>query len=946
LALRFQDNIQAAAVGSLPNMGSRELQGGGAMSIIDIGGGVKACEMRCPAGTGTQRAEILMSLAGATQGQQRWFAMDVWINADFGTPSQWSLIGQQRRNCSPGNGPVGIGYRANRLVVMGGDAAGLSVVDAGPWPRGVWTTLAYGIYHSTAQSGADAGWVEAWRDGVQTGRAFPFLSRDTSSDGPGTAGSTLGNCPNNAWKIGVYRGGQSFPAVLRVKNIRAGDTRADVLGAGGGGAVPLPGIPDGLRVVSDTPTAVTVEANARPSAELVDYYVFYFNDLMNEGAPATAPVWTTPASAVRDGKVQFTFTQANSPLEPGVNFTFRVSAHNANGHGGWANPVTVTRPATTRPTPAAPARVDLPMSGSPGPGVRLAWLTPSGFQTGDTYEVVRDGVTIETGITATNFTDADAAVRAGSTYEYRIRYGQGTTFSNLSDPLVVSPVPYPPTGLAATAVIGGVALTWNANSDLRAPDTYQVYVDDVLFADGITTTSFTVPIEGEHAFRVSAGGAGSPPQGGYGGWSPAITATAAPEPITLSVAEVALPPRHAGSADLAEATVQVNGTGAFTVSESEPALTVLIDGAATGSGTAPATLTVRGDPSVLAQGSYRWNVAIDAVSVPVNAEPPVISTDGTPAVGETVSVSNGVWANSPTSYSRQWKRNGTNIAGATGTSYVLQAADAGQQITCTVTASNAAGTGEPATSDPITVQSSVVLTRYARAFSSAATDKIALPAGGDSLDEPYTIWSLERADLGATAAKNYSSFAIHSGTTPSRAMLRWGANNEMGWHDQGFGGKWWAGPAANVLVLKVARREADGTVAMSYCDMATGEWVHGAPQEGSTSAAATGGFAIGGYSLSTVGQAGWHGIILAQGKAGIYYTPTQVEALVTQGPPIRCRRATWESAPSVQHVWPLNQSAVTQLVPDTVGTSDQAADADRSGTTIYDAGSAILPWED
>src|SRR5207253_650880 len=50
-----------------------------------------------------------------------------------------------------------------------------------------------------------------------------------------------------------------------------------------------------------------------------------------------------------------------------------------------------------------------------------------------------------------------------------------------------------------------------------------------------------------------------------------------------------------------------------------------------------------------------------------------------------------------------WNRDGTPIAGPTGQSYAVQAADQGHSLTCTVTASNTAGPGAPATSAPVSV---------------------------------------------------------------------------------------------------------------------------------------------------------------------------------------------------------------------------------------------------
>ena len=83
---------------------------------------------------------------------------------------------------------------------------------------------------------------------------------------------------------------------------------------------------------------------------------------------------------------------------------------------------------------------------------------------------------------------------------------------------------------------------------------------------------------------------------------------------------------------------------------------------------------------------------------------PTIS--GRPQQGATLTAVNGTWANSPTSFSYQWKRcNGDGgrcvaLAGATGPSYVPASGDVGAMLRLFVTAQNASGTGTVA-SDPV-----------------------------------------------------------------------------------------------------------------------------------------------------------------------------------------------------------------------------------------------------
>jgi len=76
---------------------------------------------------------------------------------------------------------------------------------------------------------------------------------------------------------------------------------------------------------------------------------------------------------------------------------------------------------------------------------------------------------------------------------------------------------------------------------------------------------------------------------------------------------------------------------------------------------------------------------------PTNTAPPVASfVTGTGALGSVCTSTTGTWTGSPT-FTRQWLRSGTNIAGATATTYTLVAADSGNTISCRITGTNAGG---------------------------------------------------------------------------------------------------------------------------------------------------------------------------------------------------------------------------------------------------------------
>lgn len=87
-------------------------------------------------------------------------------------------------------------------------------------------------------------------------------------------------------------------------------------------------------------------------------------------------------------------------------------------------------------------------------------------------------------------------------------------------------------------------------------------------------------------------------------------------------------------------------------------------------------------------------------AAPVNTVLPNVT--GVAIVGDILTTDDGTWTGSPTSYAYQWKRGATNI-GTNANTYTLVNADAGQSITCVVTATNGGGS-TPATSNAVQIQ--------------------------------------------------------------------------------------------------------------------------------------------------------------------------------------------------------------------------------------------------
>ena len=117
----------------------------------------------------------------------------------------------------------------------------------------------------------------------------------------------------------------------------------------------------------------------------------------------------------------------------------------------------------------------------------------------------------------------------------------------------------------------------------------------------------------------------------------------------------------------------------------------------------------------------RW-LFFGVLGAPVNTGLPVAS--GSTVVGQTLTCSTGTFTNNP-SYAFQWLRNGVAVSSETSPTYVLTAADLGTNISCTVTATNAAGQAQ-ATSLPI---GPITATGGTLDFSDAANSGLLIPLG-------------------------------------------------------------------------------------------------------------------------------------------------------------------------------------------------------------------------
>jgi hypothetical protein len=112
-------------------------------------------------------------------------------------------------------------------------------------------------------------------------------------------------------------------------------------------------------------------------------------------------------------------------------------------------------------------------------------------------------------------------------------------------------------------------------------------------------------------------------------------------------------------------------------------------------------------------------VPVTTASAPINNASPAII--GTLKAGQTLTCSPRSWSGSADSYSYQWSRDGTPVAGATNATYTVQQLDEGDTLTCTVTAADVAGAGKPATTAGLAIPVPYVHRAQPRPAASTAT---------------------------------------------------------------------------------------------------------------------------------------------------------------------------------------------------------------------------------
>jgi len=198
------------------------------------------------------------------------------------------------------------------------------------------------------------------------------------------------------------------------------------------------------------------------------------------------------------------------------------------------------------------------------------------------------------------------------------------------------------------------------------------------------------------------------------------------------------------------------------------------------------TFSVTATNAIGTSASSGASNSITTYSVPVNTVAPVVS--GTATYGQTLSTTTGTWTGVPASfsYAYQWQRAGSNIGGATGSTYQLVQADVGNAIRCVVTATNLGGStaaNSNATAAVVAVVPGAPQSVSATATSSSTANvSWSAPAdnGGATITSYSIFWSggstttgstsVGIGGLSATTSYTFTVYAVNSvGTGPGTA---------------------------------------------------------------------------------------------------------------------------------------------------------------------------------
>ncbi|PWT71908.1 MAG: hypothetical protein C5B60_10265 [Chloroflexi bacterium] len=342
-----------------------------------------------------------------------------------------------------------------------------------------------------------------------------------------------------------------------------------------------------------------------------------------------------------------------------------------------------------------------------------------------------------------------------------------------------------PVNTAAPTISGtaqvGVTLTASTGTWMYSPTsfTYQ-WVDSSTGNIGGATSSTYVPVAGNVGHTLTVSVIATNATGSSSSVSSSATAS-----VTQSVPVNTVLPTITGTAQVGQTLTASNGT--WTNSPTGYTYQWNRAGSAIGGATSSTYVPVTADigsaltVSVVASNAGGSGTAATSAAtspvidiIPTNTAVPTIS--GTAQVGQLLTASTGAWTHNPTSYTYQWAGNGTNIGGATSSTYTPVSGDLNHTITVSVVAINSGGSSSAATS-PATaaVLPAVPVNTVAPTISGVVQVGQTLTAtSGTWTNSPTSYayqWNTNGMPVGGATATTYVPITMDIGKTVSVTVI-------------------------------------------------------------------------------------------------------------------------------------------------------------------------------